>query len=151
MVIATVFLSIIGMSAGLVLGSRHFPVRVDDQGYVPDEPTAAPVACPAEMHDTARRVGYYVALTQVLRVRASTGTTVWICQDERGRLFYQANQGGYDKKWIEGETALFLDDVTKDSQGYHAKAADGNEFSVNEDRLEIIKKGVAQSWDVVPE
>jgi hypothetical protein len=154
-VIATVFLSIIAMSAGLVLGSHHKSPRAPEgpaNGYVPTETAASAIACPPEMHDTARRLGYNVTLTQVLRVRVeSTGTTVWICQDEAARLYYQANRGGYEKTWIEGKTALFLPDVVKEDDGYHATADDGNTFAVNEQRLEIVRNGKLQTWDVTPE
>ena len=154
MVIATVFLSIIGMSAGLVLGSHHDPEAQGDgsTSYVPTEPTFAPVECPKEMHDTARRLNYDVTLTQVLKVRTlDTGMTVWICQDEGGRLFYQANKGGVAAKWIEGDTALFLADVVRGEDDYHAEAADGNTFSVNKQRLAItFKSGKTETHDVVP-
>lgn len=155
MVIATVFLSIIAMSAGLVLGSHNKPPRSPEapaNSYVPTESTATAIACPPEMHATARRLGYDVTLSQVLRVRvASTGTTVWICQDESARLYYQANRGGYEQTWIEGKTALFLPNVVKEDDGYHATADDGNTFAVNEQRLEIVRKGKRQTWDVTPE
>jgi hypothetical protein len=154
-VIATVLLSIIGMSAGLVLGSRHETQRqtVDQTGYVPTEPTVSPERCPQEMHDTARRVlGRAVELRQVLRVKVpQTGTTVWICADDGGSLYYQANRGGEEQKWIEGETALFLDGVVERDGGYFAKAHDGNTFFVTEDRLEVVRKGQEQSYDVEPE
>ncbi|GAA3351362.1 hypothetical protein GCM10020358_80780 [Amorphoplanes nipponensis] len=155
MVIATVLLSIIGMSAGLVLGSRHeAPQRTGEQtSYVPTEPTVSPVRCPPEMHDTARRVlGHAVELRQVLRVRVEqTGTSVWICADEGGSLYYQANRGGEEKKWIEGETALFLDGVVERDGGYFAKAHDGNTFFVTESRLEVVRKGQMTPYDVAPE
>ena len=154
MVIATVLLSLIGMSAGLVLGSRHEePQQTGEQtGYVPTESTVSPDACPAQMHDTARRVGLDVTLTQVLRVRtAGTGTTVWICQDQNGELYYQANRGGSEEKWIEGETALFLSKVVRKQDGYLATANDGNTFFVNEDLLEVVRKGDKQQYDVAPE
>jgi hypothetical protein len=152
-VIATVLLSIIAMSVGLVLGSRHeTPHRVGGDGYVPTQPTDSPVGCPPEMHDTARRLGYDLPMTQVLRVRAaSTGTTVWICTDSAGRLFYQANRGGAEQKWIEGETALFLAGVVQDADDYHVTASDGNTFSVNSERLEVVIKGRKQTTDVEPE
>ncbi|MEU7906633.1 hypothetical protein [Actinoplanes sp. NPDC049118] len=143
------------MSAGLVLGSHHETPRGPDDPtatYVPTEPVVSSVRCPPEMHVTARKLGYSATLNQVLKVRAAdTGTTVWICSDEGGRLFYQANRGGYEKKWIEGETALFLANVVKDDDGYHATADDGNTFSVNDQRLEIVKNGVRESWKVTPE
>jgi hypothetical protein len=80
------------------------------------------------------------------------GTTVWICQDEGGRLFYQANKGGVAARWVEGDTALFLHDVVRRENDYLATAADGNTFSVNERRLEItFQDGKTQTLDVVPE
>ncbi len=154
MVIATVLLSIIGMSAGLVLGSRHEePRRTGGQTtYVPTEQADARVDCPPEMHATARKLGYELRMTQVLKVRAaSTGTTVWICADDNGKLFYQANRGGYDKTWIEGKTALFLAEVSKEGDGYRAEAHDGNTFFVNKERLEVVRKGVTETSEVEPE
>ena len=104
------------------------------------------------MHETARRLGYQLSMTQVLRVRAaSTGTTVWICTDETGRLFYQANRGGPEKKWIEGKTALFLPNVVRGENDFHVTAPDGNTFSVNEERLEVVIRGQKQTSAVVPE
>jgi len=154
-VIATVLLSIIGMSAGLVLGSRHQPPRqtADQTAYVPTEPTFSPGNCPREMHDTARRVlGEDVRLTKVLQVRTQeTDMTVWICRDDTERLFYQANSGGAEGKWIEGETALFLRDVVEQNGRYLATAHDGNTFFVNEQWLEVVKKGHKQEWKVTPE
>ncbi|MBB4766008.1 hypothetical protein ACFQFC_17490 [Amorphoplanes digitatis] len=154
-VIATVFLSIIGMSAGLVLGSHHKtpPERdVSAGSSLPTEPVITSVPCPPEMHATARRLGYNVTLVQVLRVRAaSTGTTVWICRDEADRLYYQGNRGGYET-WIEGKTALFLTGVVRKDDGFFAVAANGTTFFVSERRLEIVrKKGAAEGWDVTPE
>ncbi|GAA3949118.1 hypothetical protein Aau02nite_37880 [Amorphoplanes auranticolor] len=155
MVIATVLLSIIGMSAGLVLGSRHQPLQqtVDQTGYVPTEPTVSPVRCPREMHDTALQVlQRSVELRQLLRVKVpETGMTVWICADAAGSLYYQANAGGETEKWIEGETALFLENVVERDGGYFAKAHDGNTFFVTEYRLEVVKKGKKQPYDAVPE
>ncbi|WP_433725788.1 hypothetical protein ACQP2Y_07450 [Actinoplanes sp. CA-051413] len=151
-VIATVLLSIIGMSAGLVLGSRHeTPRQTGDQTpYVPTEATLSPGDCPREMHDTARRVlREEVRLTKVLQVRTlETGTTVWICRDDTDRLFYQANRGGAEGKWIEGETALFLENVEPRGDGYFARAADGNTFDVNSERLEVVRKGEKKTYKV---
>jgi hypothetical protein len=155
-VIATVLLSIIGMSAGLVLGSRHEAPQQetsDQTGYVPTEPTISRVNCPPEMRATARRVlGHEVQLSQVLRVKAAaTGTTVWICEDEASSLYYQANRGGYEKRWVEGETALFLERVVRQGDGYLATANDGNTFFVDEQHLTVVRKGEEKTYDVVPE
>jgi hypothetical protein len=152
-VIATVLLSIIGMSAGLVLGSRHeTPQRTGDQtGYVPGDQPASPVDCPQKMHDTARKVGFYLPMTQLLKVRAESGLTVWVCTNQAGELFYQANRSDDEENWEEGETALFLSDVIRQDDGYFAKAADGNTFFVNDERLEVVRKGKPQTTPVEPE
>jgi hypothetical protein len=150
-VIATVLLSIIGMSAGLVLGSRHHEPPRQQDPYVPAQEPNSPASCPEQMHETARRLGYERPMTQVLKVRAaSTGTTVWICSDDTGRLFYQANRGP-ESEWIEGETALFLANVVRGEDDWHATATDGNTFSVNEDRLEVVIQGKKQTSAVEPE
>lgn len=151
MVIATVFLSVIGMSGGLVLGSRH--ERLSSQATDPPvDPAPESAECPAQMHATAERLGFAGTLTQVLRVRTvDGGTTVWICGDAQGRLFYQANRGGLDGPWIEGQTALFLSDVRQDGSGFSAVAADGNVFSVNAQRLKITKKSGETKTDRVVE
>ena len=154
MVIATVLLSIIGMSAGLVLGSRHeTPERTGDQtSYVPPNQSASPVACPQKMHDTARKVGFYLPMTQLLKVRApDSGLTVWICTNSNGDLFYQANRSDDEENWVEGKTALFLPDVIRQDDGYFAKAADGNTFFVNDQRLEVVRKGKRETTTVEPE
>lgn len=155
MVIATVFLSIIGMSAGFALGTRHEGASVSPTSGVPQEPGAGDgdgVACPPEMKETARKLGFDDSLTQILRVRADeTGTTVWICRDSAGKLYYQANRGGEAAKWVEGETALFLSDVTQDGDTYTAKAADGNTFAVNGSELRVTVKGDESTYEVRPE
>ena len=155
MVIATVLLSIIGMSAGLVLGSRHEePQRANDQTpYIPSDPADSPtgIACPPQMHETARGLGFPQELTQVLKVRATkSDTEVWICRDDNGKLFYQANSGGEDN-WVEGETALFLENVEPDGDGYLATADDGNTFAVNSERLEVRTRKGTQTSKVTPE
>ncbi len=148
MVIATVFLAIIGMSAGLALGTRH--ERAQQSADQPTEPVVpvAPSAtsgsgpsairCPDEMEQTARAKGYSTPLEQVMRVRAAdTGTTVWICSDAKGGLYYQSNKGGYEATWIEGETALFLPKVKKKGDTYVGIAPDGNVFTVSPTELRI--------------
>ncbi|BCJ51666.1 hypothetical protein Asp14428_31410 [Actinoplanes sp. NBRC 14428] len=158
MVIATVFLSIIGMSAGFALGTRHEspgPGPGADTPVVPvtTEPTGNPgIRCPEEMHETALRLGITAPLTQVMRVRADeTGTTVWICEDPGGKLYYQANRGGQSAKWIEGETALFLADVVREGDTFRATAFDGNTFEVNRSKLRVTIKGNRTTYDVRPE
>ncbi len=148
-VIATVFLSIIGMSVGLVLGSRQkaedrrADLQAQQQQQQQTAPAEAPTprpagpACRSETQDAAQLVGVAGQLVQVLRLRTRT-SVAYICADEAGSLYYHANNGG--ETWIEGETALFLPNVVRDADGYRATAGDGATFSVNENRLLIVHK-----------
>jgi hypothetical protein len=103
------------------------------------------------MHDTARKVGFDLPMTQLLKVRAENDTLVWICIDPGGQLFYQANSGGDEENWIEGKTALFLPNVVRKDDGYLATAPDGNRIFVDNQRLEVLKKGKKQTLAVEPE
>ena len=149
-VIATVFLSIIGMSVGLVLGSRQKAEDRRAERQVQQQqqqqqaaPTAGAVTRPSgppclpETQDQAELLGVAGRLTQVLRLRTRT-SVVYICADEAGSMYYHANNGG--ETWIEGETALFLPNVVRDADGYRATAGDGATFSVNKKRLFIVHK-----------
>jgi hypothetical protein len=156
-VIATVFLTIIGMSAGFALGTRHKDTQDSHQSVepVPDNGTPSEdqgIECPAQMQDTARRLGFSGTLTQVLRVRsADSETVVWICRDPDGSLYYQANRGDESARWVEGETALFLSGVQQDGDTYTAVAHDGNRFSVNDHELKVVTKNRTEKHDVQPE
>jgi hypothetical protein len=141
-VIATVFLGIIGMSAGLVLASRHQdPVRAGPTSAPVTSPTTAATSAPAgrpcrqETQDAAQLVGGAGTLTQVLLLRTRT-SVVYICRDEAGSLYYHANNGG--DRWVENETALFLPNVVRRGDGYEVTAADGATFSVTRKRLLIV-------------
>jgi hypothetical protein len=143
-VIATVFLSVIGLSAGLVLSSQH-----KDQGQggatttntqaatPPDTPASTAQPCPSETQAMGERFGAAGTLRIELLLR-TTSSTVWICGDDNGRLFYHANRGGEKAKWVEGETALFLQDVQADGDEYRVKAANGTRFTITDKRLEIV-------------
>ena len=150
-VIATVFLSIIGMSVGLVLGSRQKAddrradqqVQQQQQQQQQTGPTAAPTPrpsgppCRRESQDAAELLGVSGRLVQKLRLRTAT-SLVYICADEAGSLYYHANNGG--ETWVEGETALFLPNVVPEADGYRVTAGDGTTFSVDRKRLFILHK-----------
>ena len=146
MVIATVFLSIIGMSVGLVLGSRDKQdVRGNQQQQQQKQPPDVPGAteddrpqCRPETRDVARRFDVTGTLRVDLLLRTPT-SAVWICEDEAGRLYYHANRGG-EARWIEGRTALFLPDVQRRGDEYVVTAPDGTSFSVTRQRLLIVHK-----------
>jgi hypothetical protein len=137
-VIATVLLSIIGMSAGLVLGSRH---AAGTNAASPSDPsqttTSGAPACRSETQEMGRKSGATGTLRVELTLRTAS-STVWICSDQAGRLYYHANRGGADARWVEGETALFLTGVRRDSDGYAVTAPDGTTFSITARRLYIV-------------
>jgi hypothetical protein len=140
-VIATVLLSIIGMSAGLVLSSRHTTGSDAAPPVAPADttsPSAAP-ACRSETQEMGRQTGATGTLRIELVLR-TVSSTVWICSDEAGRLYYHANRGGADARWVENKTALFLTGVRRDGDGYAVTAPDGTRFSINARRLYIVHK-----------
>jgi hypothetical protein len=152
-VIATVLLSVIGMSAGLVLGSQRerdqssgqqqqqsqFPPADSGTSATP-EPTEATEpsgpACRKETQVMASQFGANGTLRVALQLRTKS-SAVWICVDEDGRYYYHANKGGSDGPWVERKTALFLADVRRDGDEYLATASDGTTFSVTSERLFI--------------
>ena len=149
-VIATVLLSVIGMSAGLVLGSQREADRetgqqqqaqnptVDYGTTAPAEPTTpAGPPCRSETQEMASQFGASGTLRVALQLRTKT-SAVWICVDEDGRYYYHANRGGADGPWVERKTALFLADVRRDGDEYLATASDGATFSVTAKRLFIV-------------
>jgi hypothetical protein len=161
-VVASVFLAIIGLSVGLVMGTR----AKDEAraGRLQTSPTLAPAApltpaarqCRRETQDAAQRFNPSGTLVIVLRVRTAT-SEVWICQDSAGRMYYHANRDGAEAVWIEGKTALLLPDVVRHGDGYRvASAADGRgrttTFDVNEQRLLITHKdGREEEQPTVPQ
>ena len=116
MVIATVFLTIIGMTAGFVLGERHRrTVRTSAEttpattSYGPTEAASTPSGrlCPEVTRATAAGQGFNSNLRQVFRIVTEHDNVVWICQDPSGNLFYQGVTGGLDAEIDEGRNALF--------------------------------------------
>lgn len=145
MVIATVFLSVIGLSAGLILSSRHRdrgPAGTSSNTQ-PATPPGTPVStaepCPPETQTMGKRFGASGTLRIALKLRTTT-SVVWICSDDGGKLFYHANRGGENAKWVENETALFLPEVRPDGDGYQVNAIDGTLFTITAKRLEIQHK-----------
>jgi hypothetical protein len=149
-VIATTFLSIIGMSVGLLLGAErersdarqsvdNSPISTrTDQGPT-EEPSTAPEGppCRDETQAAAEGAGVSGPLSRVLRLRTKS-SEVFICRDPAGALYYHANRGG--NTWIEGETALFLTGVTGEGDHYEVTATDGTAFSVTAERLLVVHK-----------
>ncbi|HEX8346906.1 MAG TPA: hypothetical protein VF657_19525 [Actinoplanes sp.] len=147
--IASVLLAVIGASAGLALGSRagEWGTQAggppDEGERAPDETVRAEAACREETQEQGRVAGAVGVLRVQLRVRTAT-SSVWICSDDTGRLFYHANRGGDDAAWVEGRTALFLTDVEPADDGYQAQSDDGRGgrtvFRVSAQRLLILHR-----------
>ncbi len=140
MVIATIFLTIIGGTVGFMLGERQ---RNDDGGAGPQETTTTQTAaeppstspsgssCPPEAIKLAA-----TDLRQVFKIITTNGTTVWICQDSAGSLYYQAKTRSEDGQLVQGRNGLFLDDVERLGEDeYRATATNGNTFEVNRSHL----------------
>ena len=151
MLIATVFLSIIGAAAGLVLASRAEPVgtRSVDPGVGgagADQSVADPGSrglCRDESQAQGQKAGAVGALHVRLELHTAT-STVWVCADDADHLYYHANRIRPDGAWIEGETALFLTEVSPADEGYEAVTVDGRGlrtiFFVTPQRLVIVHK-----------
>jgi hypothetical protein len=157
-VIATIFLTIIGMSAGLALGARHKHLNAGDQPQnnvpvvnSPTEATSAPTLppgakpCTSHTQEIASQYGAQGELAIVLKLRTAK-STAWICRDATGALFYHANRGGEFATWQEGSTALFLTGVRAVGDEYVVTAKDGVTFRITSRRLEIVhKNGVIET------
>ena len=147
-VIATVFLTIIGMVGGFVLGERRRAADIADDGQQQQQPeaSASPTptgsACPPETSATAARLGFPAELRQVFKVETENGTTAWICQDADGALYYQGKTGGRDAPLVEGENGLFLPDVEARGTDHYAVVADnGSKIEVDRRTLEVTFAG----------
>ncbi|WP_307798175.1 hypothetical protein [Actinoplanes flavus] len=153
-VIATAVLTVGGLVTGYVL-SRGREAKNPEPG-ISQGPSLLAVGplCRPETQAMGEKAGAVGELRQVLRVRTESRTVVWICQDEAAHLYYHANKGGGEAKWVENKTALFLDNVSHDDAGreFWAAAEDGAIFAVNADKLIITHEdGRVEEQDVVPE
>jgi hypothetical protein len=164
-VIATVFLTIIGMTGGFVLGERHRrlvaavespgttqPAPTPTTGPTPTQSRSAATSsaqatsvrgglCPELIRKTSESLGFSSTLRQVMRIETDNGTTVWICQDDTGGYYYQSKTGGLDAALEQGKNGLFLFNVhhAEDREEYVALATDGTRFIANRKQLEVDK------------
>jgi len=162
-VIATVFLTIIGMTAGYVLGERHR--RTASAGSSPTHvsrgttvTTPAPSVsvdgpdCPAPAEQTAESLYGTRDLKQIFMIVTDNKTTIWICEDPRGALFYQSHTllGGKDLPLVQNHNGLFLSGVTRNGDGFEVYDQKQNQFEIGRERLQIyFVGGKVQSNDVV--
>jgi hypothetical protein len=177
--LAVIFLAIIGGSIGWVLGSRERAAaeRAADEQVLPQggaptrQPAVEPVdgndgggtnggerpvsgrgdGCPEETARLAADAGARGELSRALYARTD-GAEVWICVDAAGRLFYQGHRGGPDDPLIEGKTSLFLTDVSAEGGGYRAvnTTRDGvTTYAVDCERLATSHAGGDKSGEPV--
>ncbi|WP_433376138.1 hypothetical protein ACQPZX_07265 [Actinoplanes sp. CA-142083] len=133
------------MTGGFVLGERHRNQVATTPGDTTTTPqssesswAADPKSCPSEAIDFAIKEKLPSDLKQIFKVVTVNGTTVWICEDGAGSLYYQSKTGGVDAPLVQGENGLFLTRVVRDGDNaYEATAANGNTFMVNTRRLEV--------------
>jgi hypothetical protein len=144
-VIATVFLTIIGMVAGFMLGERDRndasstgPLETSPPVETSSAPSPSGPPCPDEAIEFARSNKLRSDLTQVIKIVTANETTVWICRDGGGGLYYQSKTGGVDAPLIQGKNGLFLTGVRDDGDNeFEATATNGNRFVVNTRVLEV--------------
>jgi hypothetical protein len=156
-VIATVFLTIIGLTAGFMLGER----RNNAAGEPDNTPTTAyPTpsstqpetgkACPPESVEKAAEIGLSVDLRQTMKVTTDKGTIVWICTDGAGGYYYQSQTATKDGELIQGRNGLFLTKVQQvDTDHYEVVDHKGTKFVVTTNRLEVTFVSGKQQIDQV--
>ncbi len=147
MVIATVFLTILGGTGGFLLSRYQSGNRQVGSGALPSEtvtePTKPPFEppgpfCPEQTRATARKVGINSDLWQVLKIYTDNDSTYWICTDVNGLFYYQSKTGGIDAPLIEGKNGLFLQNVSRTGDdAYEVVDQKGNRFVITSDEFEL--------------
>jgi hypothetical protein len=145
-VIATVFLTIIGMAGGYLLGERDRQAGGPSTGssrpvtpVVASSPTAvAGPLCPKAAQQAAAAVNSG-SLRQIFRIRTTNSSTVWICQDPSGRLFYQSHTllDGQDRPLQQNRNGLFLSGVHRTADGFQVYDQYSNRFEINRRQFQI--------------
>jgi hypothetical protein len=141
-VIATVFLTIIGMTAGYTLGqSDHSSAQASPEtssGQTPS-PVMSGKRCPdATLRSAADLYGHAVDLRQRFKITTSS-SVVWICVDAYGRLYYQGNNQK-DSAITQGTNGLFMYQVTnKGDDDYVAVNDQGYRFEVTRKSLVVSR------------
>jgi len=149
--LAMLFLAIIGGTVGYLAGEQHNKVHKDSSAGSSSASTGASKSaqsstggsgssagaerCPAHTESLAG-----VQLTVVIHLHTTVGTDVWICKSADGTLFYQGRKAKSGTDFNEGVNALFLRDVSYEGGEYVARNYDsGNgsttEYHVTESRL----------------
>jgi hypothetical protein len=165
-VIAVVFLVVLGASVGYILATNH--QGKDDDGGTGQGPTtptttatgnggggskstrsATPSTrpstsyppanganCPAQAREAAG--GGPLTLVRFLLTARSE---VWICRDNPGNLYYQGHVRGTSFDAPTSSTSIFLTGVREEGGNYRATNGD-TQYVVSPDHLRILKNGV---------
>ncbi len=162
--IAAVFLTIIGVTVGLSLGARardraEAPTGAPARSAAPfpapsaagTRPSSAAASmCPEQTQQDSRGLGAQGRL--VVRRHIVTGdpaatkgvSDVYVCADARGRLYYHAKSGDLAAPWLEGGNAILLGGVREAGGVYVAtneSPAGTYTYEVFADRLRITRPG----------
>jgi hypothetical protein len=144
-VIATVFLTIIAMTGGYVLGEQRrndgrssgggavTPTEVSSPAFTPPGPF-----CLDEARRTAEEEGFTSELWQVLKVHVDRGnSTIWICTDRNNNLYYQGwtNTATPLKQHKNGLFLPKVQDLGDDR--YKVVAENGNVLEVSATQLTV--------------
>lgn len=139
------------MTAGYVLGERHRRDTPSQQtqptqgaGPVGQPTTASPspsisgTPCPQPAQDAAALLGAG-ALSQILMIKTTNGSTVWICKDPLGELYYQSHTrvNGQDAPLAQNVNGLFLPGVNSTDDGYVVMDQKRDKFTVTRKSLQI--------------
>jgi hypothetical protein len=155
LLLALLFLAVIGGSAGVILGrtqangagaARGTSTPSGGTEYPPPTQTQRPDAshsqepCLDHTEQLARQKGSAGGLSVVLYIQ-TTASEVWICRDSAGRLWYQGHTGtAADRDLVEDRNALFLSQVGEESGGYVATNPGTNtrtEYHVSRQKLVV--------------
>jgi len=167
LMLAVVFLTVIGSSVGYLVGRHVRDVRAGNSGPGPaDTPSDTPSGkpCPDQtQHDAQALFKPQGALTQVLYVRThgdGGASEVWICEDTIGNLYYQGHrlsqeeQDGAPREPFTDKNSLILQTVSKQGDDYVAENSSAKtgttRYRVSTARLEIdLPDGTVQREQVV--
>lgn len=170
LLIAIVFLTVIGAAAGYVVGHRVRESRTGGTGgpATGDTPTgtqpttgaasATKLCLDVTERDAKSRFRSPGGLVQVLYIRTDR-SEVWICEDKIHNLFYQGHvlspgeRPPDNRAAFTDDNSIILQSVTRTSPGYVAVNSDGNgttRYRVSKDQLVIeYSDGRVERQDVV--
>ncbi len=150
--LAMLFLAIIGSTVGYLLGEQHNNRQPSAAGPSVSVSSPAPTRtgggtstgtpdsgsstasypdddqhCPRYTQGRAHAV-----LAIVLHIKTTKGSEVWICQAADDTLYYQGHREGSGDDFVEGTNALFLTDVNKVGGEYVARNTNPVDNSITE-------------------